>query len=60
MSKIILTLFFYPLEQKKSVPNTEVSFISGSVRYTGPKTFVDEKLPSIADHEKFMISYSKF
>ena len=58
MSKIILILFFYPLEQKKEhVPDTEVSFMSGSVRYTGPKTFADEKLPSIS--EKFMISYRR-
>ena len=56
MSKIILILFFYPLEQKKGhVPDTEESFISGSVRYTGPKTFADEKLLS----EKFMISYRR-
>ena len=30
--------------KKGHVPDTEVSFISGSVRYTGPKTFADEKL----------------
>ena len=43
--------------KKEHVPDTEVSFISGSVRYTGPKTFADEKLPSIS--EKFMISYRR-